>query len=303
MRIHHLNCGTHCPVGGAFFDGASRGLTASICTHCLLIEAGDGLVLVDTGYGVRDVRRPHARLARLWPAVLNVDYREQDTALRQVEALGFSARDVRHIVLTHLDFDHAGGIADFPQARVHVMERERDAAERKRRSFVARQRYRPAQWDGVRDWRTYATGGEPWFGFEAVRSLDGLPPEFLMVPLPGHTAGHAGVAIRAGEGWLLHAGDAYLHRGDLGSPRCCPPGLAIYEHIMDTDRPARRANQERLRVLKSEQRDVTVFCSHDSAEFAALANRNAVSVRPRNGRAMLPRDAQAAIPVQRQVSS
>jgi glyoxylase-like metal-dependent hydrolase (beta-lactamase superfamily II) len=273
MRIHHLNCGTHCPVGGAFFDGASRGLTANICTHCLVIEAADGLVLVDTGYGLQDVRQPHARLARIWPAVLNVDYREQDTALRQVEVLGFSARDVRHIILTHLDFDHAGGIEDFPQARVHVMEREREAAERKRRSFVAGQRYRQAQWDGVRDWRTYATGGERWFGFEAVRGLDGLQPEFLIVPLPGHTAGHAGVAIRTEGGWLLHAGDAYLHRGEMREPQCCPPGLAVYERIMDTDRPSRRANQERLRTLKRERADVTVFCSHDSVEFAALACR------------------------------
>ena len=199
MRIHHLNCGTHCPLGGAFFDGASRGLFANVVTHCLLIETDHGLVLVDTGYGLQDVWYPHPAARALWPAVLNVDYRERETALMQVTALGFSARDVRHIVLTHLDFDHAGGIEDFPEARVHVMETERDAAERKRRGFVASQRYRPLQWDEVRDWRTYAAGGERWFGFEAVRALDGLPPEILMVPLPGHTAGHAGVAVRTTE--------------------------------------------------------------------------------------------------------
>jgi glyoxylase-like metal-dependent hydrolase (beta-lactamase superfamily II) len=272
MRIHHLNCGTHCPFGGAFYDGTSRGPFANICTHCLLVETGSGLVLVDTGYGMEDVRRPRARLARLWPAVLNVDYREQDTALRQVEALGFAARDVRHIVLTHLDFDHAGGIEDFPEARVHVMERERVAAGRSRCGFVARQRYRPSQWDGDRDWHAYAAGGEPWFGFAAVRALDGLPPEILMVPLPGHTSGHAGVAVRASGGWLLHAGDAYLHRDqmNLAGPSC-PAGLAIYQAIMDTDRTARRANQERLRTLKRERgAEIAIFCSHDTQELAAL---------------------------------
>ena len=50
--------------------------------------------------------------------------------------LGFSPDDVRHIVLTHLDFDHAGGIEDFPNARVHVLAREREAAERERRGFA-----------------------------------------------------------------------------------------------------------------------------------------------------------------------
>jgi glyoxylase-like metal-dependent hydrolase (beta-lactamase superfamily II) len=279
MRIHHLNCGTHCPLGGAFFDGASHGLFAEICTHCLLLETAQGLVLVDTGYGLQDVRRPCARLARLWPAVLNVDYRERDTALRQVEALGFSARDVRHIVLTHLDFDHAGGIEDFPHARIHVMEKEREAAERKRRGFVARQRYRPAQWDGARDWRAYAGRGEGWFGFEAVRDLDGLPPEILLIPLAGHTAGHAGVAIQRGGDWLLHAGDAYLHHAQMAPRPSCPPGLAVYQRIMDTDHEARAANLQRLRDLNGRLGSkLDIFCSHDTSEFLARRNAQALAL-------------------------
>lgn len=257
-------------MGGAFFDGASRGLLARIVTHCLLIETGAGLVLVDTGYGVQDVRRPHPRLPHTWRAVLNIRLHERDTALRQIEALGFSARDVRHIVLTHLDFDHAGGLEDFPEARVHVLALEREAAERKRRSFVARQRYRRLQWDGVRDWRVYGAAGEPWFGFDCIRQLDGLPPEILMVPLRGHTLGHAGVAVQGEKGWLLHAGDAYLHHCTMNAKPSMPPGLAIYEHIMDTDRPARRANQERLRTLKRDHGgDINIFCSHDAHELEA----------------------------------
>lgn len=275
MRVHHLNCGTHCPLGGAFYDGASKGLLADIPTHCLLIETDVGLVLVDTGYGLEDVRRPHARLPYVWPALLNVRLHEGNTALRQIEALGYSARDVRHIVLTHLDFDHAGGLEDFPGARVHVMKAEREAAERKQGSFVASQRYRPRQWDQVRDWRTYAAEGEPWFGFAAARDLDGLPPEILMLPLRGHTLGHAGVAVRSGDVWLLHAGDAYLHHDqmNLACPRCTP-GLTIYQHVMDTDRPARRHNQERLRELKQTNGDqVTIFCSHDALELSTLRKR------------------------------
>ena len=176
MRVHYLSCGTDCPFGGALFDGFSKGPFGLIPCAAQLIETDQGLVLVDTGYGSEDVRHPHPRLSRMFHALLNIRFREEDTALHQIKALGFSPSDVRHIVLTHLDFDHAGGLEDFPQARVHVMERERDAAERKRQGFIARRRYRPAQWDGVRDWRTYASGGEPWFGFDSVRALDGLPP-------------------------------------------------------------------------------------------------------------------------------
>jgi glyoxylase-like metal-dependent hydrolase (beta-lactamase superfamily II) len=275
MRIHHLNCGTHCPLGGALFDGEAAGLFARITTHVLLIETpASGLVLVDSGYGLEDVRRPHPRLPHAWRALLNVRLREEDTALRQVEALGFSAGDVRHVVLTHLDFDHTGGLSDFPAARVHVLAAEKEAALR-HAGFVGHERYRLRQWTDVQDWRTYAAAGEPWLGFEAVRALDGLPPEILMIPLRGHTLGHAGVAVQAGESWLLHAGDAYLHRGqmDLARPHM-PRGLAAYQHVMDSDRPARRANIERLRELKRAQGGVRVFCAHDTRELEAMRGRS-----------------------------
>lgn len=272
MRVHYLKCGTDCPFGGALFDGFSKGLFGLIPCAAQLVETNDGLVLIDTGYGVEDVLHPHPRLSRFFRALLNIRFRMRETALRQVEAMGFSARDVRHIVLTHLDFDHAGGIEDFPEARVHVMEAERDAAETKRRGFIARRRYRPVQWDDVRDWRTYAGGGERWFGFDGARALDGLPPEILMVPLSGHTWGHAGIAVRTGTGWVLNAGDAYFYRRELDADRRrCTPGLRFYQTMMDTDRELRFANQARLRDLKRDHGGkVTIFCSHDEKELEAM---------------------------------
>jgi glyoxylase-like metal-dependent hydrolase (beta-lactamase superfamily II) len=279
MRIHHLNCGTDCPVGGALFDGFSKGPLGCLICHCLLLETDQGLVLVDTGYGAEDVTHPHPRLSLAYHLMLNIRFRRQDTALEQIAQLGFSPRDVRHIVLTHLDFDHAGGLEDFPEARVHVMQVERDAAEHRRRGWVGKRRYRPAQWDEVRDWRTYAGRGEPWFGFESVRSLEGLPPEILFIPLPGHTWGHAGVAIQTSNGWLLNAGDAYFYRDemDLERPRCTP-GLRFYQTLMEVDRTQRLANQDRLRQLKRDHGgEITLFCSHDAKELERIRTAGPVA--------------------------
>jgi glyoxylase-like metal-dependent hydrolase (beta-lactamase superfamily II) len=272
MRIHYLNCGTDCPLGGPAFDGFSKGPFAKLSCAAQLIETSAGLVLIDTGFGTQDVRDPHPRLSKFFHAMLNIQFRMEETAVHQVRALGYDPADVRHIVLTHLDFDHAGGIEDFPNARVHVMEAERDSAERKRRGFITRRRYRPVQWDDVRDWRTYAGAGERWFGFDAVRDLDGLPPEILMVPMPGHTWGHAGIAVDTGSGWVLNAGDAYFYRREMDEDRRrCTPGLRFYQTLMEVDRKQRFANQERLRDLKREQGgDVTIFCSHDWKELEAL---------------------------------
>jgi glyoxylase-like metal-dependent hydrolase (beta-lactamase superfamily II) len=261
-----------CPIGGKLWDGVSRGMTGQLVCHCLLVETDNsGLVLVDTGFGSRDVEDPYERLSPLFIHTNRIQFDHRYTALEQVRLQGFSPRDVRHIVLTHLDFDHAGGLEDFPKARVHVLQAEADVAE-DRRGMIQSRRYRPEQWDEVRNWRFYNPAGEGWFGFDAVRDLDGLPPEILMIPLPGHTAGHAGIAISTPDGWLLNAGDAYFHRHEMDPEPHCTPGLAAYQRLMEMDRPTRLHNQERLRELANDGRsDVRIFCSHDPVELEALS--------------------------------
>src|SRR3546814_3403 len=280
MRIHHLSCGTCCPIGGRLFDGTTDGPFGHLVCHCLLIESDAGLILVDTGFGTRDVDHPHRRLSEFFLTLNNIQLRPEETAVAQVRALGFDPRDVRHIIITHLDFDHAGGIEDFPAAAVHLTGREKVVADSQEGgAFVGRRRYRPQQWDEVIDWRLYPMGrGERWFGFEAVRDLDGLPPEILLVPLPGHTWGHSGVAVQEdGGGWLLHAGDAYFYRGEVGSQTYeCTPALRAYQRLMEVDRQARLLNQDRLRRLSLQQaKDVRIFCAHDAVEFDLLCAADA----------------------------
>jgi glyoxylase-like metal-dependent hydrolase (beta-lactamase superfamily II) len=275
MKIHHLNCGTSCPLGGRLFDGSSHGLVhGHIVCHCLLIETNAGLVLVDTGFGKQDVRHP-GRLSAMFRFLNQIQLRPEETAAAQVRKLGFKTSDVMHIIVTHLDFDHAGGLEDFPNATVHVTAREKEAADEGAGGMVVgRKRYRPQQWDDVGQWQLYPMGGgESWFGFDCVRSLAGLPPEILLVPLAGHTWGHSGVAIEQEGSWLLHAGDAYFHRAEVTKrKRECPPGMRGYQRMMEVDRRSRLINQARLRKLgQDEMADVDIFCAHDAVEFALHA--------------------------------
>lgn len=278
MRIHHLNCISSCPLGGRLMDGRSRSILerGELACHCLLVELPDCLMLVDTGMGRRDVQDPHSRLSGFFLAMLKPDFRDEMTAFRQVQALGFDPHDVRHIVLTHLDFDHAGGLDDFPWATVHMMAAERDYAVLQR-TWLDRQRFRPQQWSTAQGWRCYEpAGGERWYGFQRVRQLDGLPPEVAMIPLPGHTFGHAGIAVQGDKGWLLQAGDAYFYRDEMRPERPhCTPGLRFYQWMMEKDRAARLATQQNLRALKQSQaHQLTVCCGHDPVEFELLSGRS-----------------------------
>lgn len=257
-----------CPVPGRLLG--ARGLRARghLVCHCLLIETDDCLALVDTGFGLDDVARPSRRLGpvrHLLAPVLSPD----ETAARQVEALGFAIDDVRHIVLTHLDLDHAGGLSDFPSAEVHVLAAEKDAADHPR-TVLEKERYHAVQWAHGPTWQTYEPTGEPWRGFRAVRQLRGLPPEILMVPLAGHSRGHAAIAVQTPEGWLLHCGDAYFHRGEMERPPRCPVGLRVFQSIVEVDRSERLSNQARLRALAARDPAVRVFCAHDPVELGRL---------------------------------
>src|SRR6185369_10373367 len=89
---------------------------ARMVCHCLLIETNDGLALVDTGIGLDDIANP-PRLGPKWVRQTTPRLDPAETAARQVEALGYSRGEVRHLLLTHLDRDHAGGIPDFRTPR------------------------------------------------------------------------------------------------------------------------------------------------------------------------------------------
>lgn len=248
--------------------------------HVLLIESSAGLVLVDSGLGLGDVRDARERLGAGFCHVVRPRLLEEETAYRRIEALGLSPSDVRHVVLTHLDLDHAGGMSDFPAATVHVMQAEHGAAMHPR-LLGERHRYRQAHWAHGPRFATYTPSGERWKGFERVRRLEGLPPEILLIPLTGHTRGHAGVAVDTGAGWLLHAGDAYFHHDQLAAERPrCPAALSLFQRVVAVDRPKMRENQARLRELALGDREVRIFSAHDPLELARCVDAEAPSERP-----------------------
>lgn len=260
--VHHLNCASFHPLslGGIFPE--------RLVAHCLLVEGADGLTLVDTGFGTADVNAKYRRMGPEFVVSMRPAADPAETAVAQVKALGFSPEDVRDIVVTHLDLDHAGGLADFPLATVHVFADELEAA-MKRKHPKEKGRYKKHQWAHGPQWLPHRVDGEEWLGFESVQVL---ADDVLLVPLRGHTRGHSAVAVRRPSGgWFLHAGDAYFSAGEKTSAENCPGGLKGFQAAVQMDKAARHANADRLRSLHAEHGDdVTIFCAHDAEEFDAL---------------------------------
>jgi glyoxylase-like metal-dependent hydrolase (beta-lactamase superfamily II) len=264
MKIHHLNCGSVRQIDPTY-DGLP---SAAAVNHCLLVQTGSGLVLVETGLGLDDIRNPADTLGAAWVQMAEPALDEDETALRQIERLGFSAADVQHVLVTHLDVDHCGGLPDFPHATVHVLAAELRAATSEAPSF----RYRPAHWAHGPQWRTYESTDDQWFGFDAIQPA-GLPEEIKLVPLGGHTAGHTGIAVHDGSRWLLHCGDAYYYHRELAADPEPHPILDIVQTSSEVDHGERVTTQARLRALARDHADeVTLFSAHDPWEFGRLAS-------------------------------
>jgi glyoxylase-like metal-dependent hydrolase (beta-lactamase superfamily II) len=195
MSIRFLNCFTTCARWPTDWETG---------TLCLLVETRQGLVLVDTGMGTQDYLHP-TLITRIFRVLTKMPFDQQEAAINQVQQAGYQPGDVSHIVLTHMHFDHCGGLADFPNARVHILRKEYEAFKSRPHSFfdLAYVRRHIAHQPEITLYDDY---GESWFDFKAVR----LPfePEMWLLPLPYHTRGHCGVAIRNGAGWHLHCGDA-----------------------------------------------------------------------------------------------
>lgn len=269
--VHHLNCATMCPVAGFLLGGT--GWRGRMVAHCLLVETErDGLVLIDTGFGTRDVEGTSG-LSRRFRSLCGPALSYAETAVAQVQALGFSPQDVKHLVVTHLDLDHAGGLGDFPHARVHLHAREHAAA-MARKHRMERERYLASHWAHGPKWEVYSEDGDTWRGLPAITRLRGLDADIGLVPMHGHTRGHSAVVVKSRDDrWLVHAGDAYFHRGALEAGARIPAGFRAFEKVTEMVPAQRRASLAALRQLCASYTDLDVFCAHDEREYAALRDR------------------------------
>jgi glyoxylase-like metal-dependent hydrolase (beta-lactamase superfamily II) len=276
MKIHHLNCGTLYPLMTHWIHGnGDFGSRPPLVTHCLLVETRAGLLLVDTGFGRRDILHP-TPLVHMFMIISNYrqafgNNRTKETAYEQVLRLGYQPQDVRHIAVTHMHLDHVGGLTDFPEAKVHIFAGEYEGITHPR-SIEEKYVCRREHWSTKTNWAVHYMEGNTWFGFDCIPPIQLADTKFTFVPLTGHTHGHSAVAINTQDGWLMHCGDAYVYHGDVDpdGPHY-PPRYRLTLTIMGFFSHAFQnlgIHSRKLRKLIREHGDeVQIFCSHDPLEF------------------------------------
>lgn len=241
MTIHLLNC---------FTDNARWPSKLKTGMACLLIETDQGLVLLDTGLGLDDYSHP-SWMTRMFRVITSMPFDPNEAAVNRIKQLGYQPADIKHILLTHMHFDHISGLPDFPHAKVHVHRREHEALTDGKISNWTEIAYLPRYIAHQPEFVLYEKIDSKWYDFDAIR----LPfmPEMYFIPLFGHSCGHCGVAIKTESGWFFHAGDSSAVY-DTETPRW------LIKLVLGPHDPA-------LRAFKQAHPEVLMSNSHMFPEF------------------------------------
>jgi len=231
----------------------------------LIHHPSAGAILVDTGLHPSVAADPKQNFGSAGARFGKPELEHGEDVPSQLRARGIQPAQVPVVVMTHLHYDHASGISEFPQSTFVVSDAEWEAATTDRRPGL--RGYRPAHYDYAFDYRTvdftrggissYATFGRTFdlFGDGSIR----------LAYTPGHSAGHLSVIARLSQHDFLIGGDAvYTYRQLEGGP---PPPRPVDGHQY------RRSLQE-LKLFMREYPQAIVTPGHDPDFYAQLAPRH-----------------------------
>ena len=233
--------------------------------QCFLIEHRDGLFLFDTGIDpaiVSDDTYINQAIGRfLLRRIFHLQLTEHDRIDHVLADAGVDPGKIRTAIISHLHFDHVGGIAQIPQADLLVSAREWAmlSEPHPEHEWILREHIEIA---GAR-WRqiTFEHTDDPLFeDFEGIHDVAG-DGSMILLPVPGHTAGSMAMLIRQ-EGWnpILLAGDLTYEAASLEQD--VVPGTGDRETLL--------ASFARIRRLRQRLGGLEIAAAHDFEARAAI---------------------------------
>jgi glyoxylase-like metal-dependent hydrolase (beta-lactamase superfamily II) len=250
VRLYALNCGTLEFERHAFFPDAAKGVAMRVPVPAFLVVHPKGKLLFDTGIHADGFSDPVAHYGKGLAGYFKFHCAPGEGVAAQLRLLGLAPDDITHVVNSHFHFDHCGCNALFRRAEFFVQGEEM-------RFTRATQPRREADGRRDRDWDVpgyrLLEGEHDLFG-------DG---EVVIVPTPGHTAGHQSLRVNAGSGLrFCLTGDACYTEEHLEKD-LLPTGGAVWK----ADEMRRSLGV--LRRLRDRE-SVALIYGHDAAQLRSL---------------------------------
>jgi N-acyl homoserine lactone hydrolase len=250
-RVVPILTGRHRYDSSLSLRGRAAGTVLEAPILAYLIETAHGRVLYDVGCDYEKLAQPELRARHYGPGGFPFgppDMNDEDRLPSLLARAGIAPRDIDAVVVGHLHFDHAGGLADFVGAEIHCHADEWEAAKEN-----ADGAYFAGDFAGAYRWR---------FDREDRALCAGL----RLFATPGHTAGHRSLVIELPTGRpVILAGDAADLHENL--EREIAPGI-LWRDREDLA----LASIRRLKALAAEE-DAELWPNHDLAHWRALVAR------------------------------
>ncbi len=236
-------------------------LTRTRMNHmAVLVEYPGGRFLFDTGLG-RKIDEQYAADMPWWMRPL-MSYDPVTPARDQLDAAQYPA--IPRIILSHVHWDHASGVPDFPEAEIWLRPGDRAFIDGGPRGPVMPSQFAHA---GL-NWHEYALQETPFLGFP--QSLDLSDNQsVVLVGMPGHTPGSTGLYLKTGSGQeFLFSGDIVWNARALetGAPK-----MLIARMTADFDSHATQQQIDRLVALRKSHPDMLIVPAHDASVQAGLS--------------------------------
>ena len=230
-----------------------------------------GPILVDAPFGREGPSNAGEVVGALLQA-LAVKFRSSWSIVPRLEGMGYRPSEVGHVLMTHLHFDHTGGMKDLAHATFHVSRREWEYATRLRPLEAMLQGY------VVGDFRALHTrmalidseGGEDGaaeaLGEDLELTEGGIDlfgdGSVEAVALPGHSPGHVGFRFQLADGrTAFYLGDAAFDLDQIVRRRM--PGKFPLQRARDAERM--QATLRALRRYHQDNPEVLLLSAHDRA--------------------------------------
>jgi len=246
--------------GLGFFTPRSKYYWAPVPIF-LVEHPGAGAFLVDTGLDPRLIDNPRQSVGAVASRFYAIRMTSDQAASELVRSAGVDPEAIELIVMTHMHFDHAGGVAQFPKATFAVSEQEwRVANDKGIMQGYHRNYYHPEF-----AWRSIDYDGEEVVSDESFAKSADLfgDGSVRLVFTPGHSMGHQSLILRlAGGQECLLCGDAACEIATIRD--------TVIPTIMADEQLFRRSLLE-LRQYLEPRPTAVVIPGHDPEAWADLA--------------------------------
>ena len=274
MKIHAIRTGT-VTIRTRQVEGVGRGArrqlnilldrewTDPLPIYAFAIEHPEGVIVVDAG---ETARTSEPGYFPRWHPYFHLSVRfavaPDEEIGPQLRGLGITPGDVRRVVITHMHTDHAGGLHHFPHTEVLVSRGDLELATGR----LARLRGYPSnhlpRW---LDPTVVELSPAPYGPFPQSLPLT-RAGDVTIVPLPGHTPSHIGVAVEDGDHTVLLAGDTSYNQELM--LRCAVDGPS-------PDAAVAQLTHRRVQALAAE-RPTVYLVAHDPETATRLEERRVV---------------------------